>query len=209
MMYSNSKKTGHWNVEVKHWNDPGQCYVGQNKHDFADRKKKEDADSLFRSGMAALMQGKLRKAKNEFNLCLSHNLAHRQAPEHLEVVEFCSKSQRVANAAIKFLGKKGMLFKLDGESAKAVKAGMAHAGFDTKSAAVAFGIGQAYLAMGKTLDMNVWARNEFERALSLLGSSRAEKYMKAAVHRIYAQAENEEFHRAQMRRLDPHIPADW
>lgn len=209
MMYSNNKKTGHWNVEAKHWKDQGRGYAGQNGHGFADRKMAEDAERLFRSGMAALMQGKLRKAKNEFNLCQSHNPAHRQAPEHLEVVEFYRQSQKAANAAIKFLGGSGMIYKLDEGSAKAVTEGMARAGFGTESAPVAFGIGRAYLAMGRTLDLNTCAKSEFDRALSLLGGSRAEKCMKAAVHRFYAQVEKEGFHLAEMRRLDPHIPADW
>jgi len=223
MMYSRHEKLGVFNKKIRHWNDPGHSYVGQNNasRDFTDRKKAEDADDRFRSGMEALMQGKLRKAKNEFNLCLSHNLAHRQAPGHIEVVDFYSKTQKVANAAIKFLHESGKAYRFntsgfamiefDAKDAEETRAEMARRGFDAKSAAVAFGLGRAYLAFvtEEKPGWNICAKSEFERALSLLGKSRADKYMAAAVHRVYAQVGNKEFHLAAMRELDPHIPDGW
>jgi len=62
---------------------------------------------------------------------------------------------------------------------------------------------------GQAATWRLCAKKEFERALSLLGSTRAEKCMAAAVHRIYAQVEDKELHLARMRGLDPHIPVDW
>jgi len=214
MMYSNSKKAGHWNVGVKHWNEDDHSRVGHvsTNREFAGRKKKDDAESMFKDGMKALMRGKLKKAKREFNLCLSHNLAHRQAPGHIEVADFYEKSQQVAEAALKFIGESSMIYKFGDNDAKAVKVGMARAGFGEKSAVAAFGIGRAYLTMATMqpgLDWDIYARKEFDRALSLLGKTKAEKYMAAAVHRIYAQAGDSELHLAKMRELDPHIPEKW
>ena len=226
MMYSRhggNTDVGSWKRKTGHWNNPGERCVGQGKktRDFTDCKKTEDADGLFKRGMVALMQGKLKKAKKEFNLCLSHNPAHRQAPGHLEVAEFCSTSQRVANATIKFLHESGKAHRFnvsgvakiefDAKDFEETKAEMKRGGFDPESAAAAFGMGRAYLAFA-TEEKPGWkicAISEFERALSLLGNTRAEKCMAAAVHRIYAQAEGREFHMALMRELDPHIPDDW
>ena len=223
MMYSKHEKLGLFNKKIRHWNDPGHSHVGQNgaSRDFTDRKKRDDADSLFRSGMEALMQGKLRKAKKEFILCQSHNPAHRQAPDRIEVVEFYSKSQKAANATIKFLHRSGKAHRFnvsgvakiefDAKDFEETKAEMKRGGFDPKSAVAAFGMGRAYLAFAteEKPGWNICAKTEFERALSLLGNTRAEKCMAAAVHRIYAQVEGREFHLARMHELDPHIPDGW
>gem|GEM_PF-4127013 len=198
------------NRKVRHWND-------DRKYDFAGCKKEEDAESLFKKGMAALMQGKLKKAKNEFNLCLSHNLAHRQAPGHIEVADFYEKSQQAADDAIKSLHKSGKAHCFSAGGVWKAEftqkdADEMRSGFDQKSAAAEFGMGRAYLALAIKLGRDEWkefARVEFDRALSLLGKTKAEKYMAAAVHRICAQAEDSGMHLAKMRELDPHIPDDW
>ena len=222
MMYS--KPGGLFNKKIKHWKDPGSHgYVGHGStnHEFLNRNVRVGAKELFSSGMLRLMQGDLRKAKEDFGLCQAYDDANRQAPEHLMVVELYSKSQRVANAAIRLLHKNGKVHKFDpsgfamqefgATDMEDARKGMARLKFKPSGATVALGLGRAYLALA-TEERPGWkgcAKAEFDRALSLLGRNRSEKYMAAAVHRFYALAEDNEFHLAEMHRLDPHIPKEW
>jgi hypothetical protein len=203
MMYSNSKKAGHWNVKIKHWKDPDRDSLSghaSTNREFLNRNVRADARELFSSGMNWLMNRNLRKAKEGFRLCQAHDIANRQVPAHLDVLEFYSKSQRVANAAIRFLHKNGKAHKFDAsgfampkydaDDMEEARKEMASLKFKPSAATVAFGLGRAYLALA-TENKPGWkecAKAEFERALSLRGNKRAEKCMAAAVHRCCVTA---------------------
>ena len=212
-----------WNNKTKHWKEDTHALAGHSSanREFANRNVRADVDELFSSGMHWLMNGDLKMAKECFGLCQAHDIANRQAPDHLMAVELCSKSQQVANAAIRLLHKNGKVHKFDtsgfamqefdANDMEEARKEMARLNFKPSAATVALGLGRAYLALA-TEEKPGWkgcAKAEFERALSLLGRNRAEKYMAAMVHRFYAQAENEEFHLSEMHRLDPHIPKGW
>ena len=219
MMYREKYATTQYGeTGLRHWNDSGL-------HDSS-AKKIISAKKAFEKGMVFLMQGDLLHARQKFMLCLKNDSSHPQAQGHLEVADFYEKSQKAAEAALKYLFESGKAHKFDPsgvwkmeftvEDAKETLEAVQRAGFDVKSAAVALGMGRAYLSLAASFGREEWkalASGEFDRALSILGNDKESQYMKAAVHRFCAQLElkdeDKKAHLASMHRLDAHIPDDW
>lgn len=189
------------------WEARGTGYNAHERHWPYSRKftTKQIGESLFEVALKSYRKLEFSDAKFELKDCLEKDPKHKIAKKLLKSAAFWEKSGKIANATLKRIIGSREEQSFSSSEDKKIGEEIAQKFPGAGKAAVEFGMGRAYLAMGNSMDWDIFASERMRAAISALGSSVDTLLERGMVHLLLSELRETDANIARARKLNPYL----